>query len=179
MYTFISRLLQTIYVILLMRETMIRIYFLFFLGVFIFSPPFALSQEEITITSYYPSPYGSYNQLRAARFTVGDATVPLPVNDGVLHFQGLAADPAGGLEGDVYYNTAANTLRYFDGATWRAPGPCLRRNFGPATGAISCPANFAITMAPVRPEDGAGASATSGTYLCCPFCDDFDNDGRC
>lgn len=30
------------------------------------------AQEQITITTYYPSPYGSYNELRAKRIAVGE-----------------------------------------------------------------------------------------------------------
>jgi len=42
-----------------------------FLTVFCFSP-FGFAEEKITITTYYPSPYGSYNQLQADKFGVGD-----------------------------------------------------------------------------------------------------------
>ncbi|MFA5005733.1 MAG: hypothetical protein WC561_06395, partial [Candidatus Omnitrophota bacterium] len=41
------------------------------LSIFSFSP-FALAEEKITITTYYPSPYGSYNQLQADKLGVGD-----------------------------------------------------------------------------------------------------------
>ncbi|MBU0503935.1 MAG: hypothetical protein ABH882_02105 [Candidatus Omnitrophota bacterium] len=34
--------------------------------------PLALAEETITITSYYPSPYGSYKELRAKRIAIGD-----------------------------------------------------------------------------------------------------------
>ncbi|MFA5144996.1 MAG: hypothetical protein WC723_03210 [Candidatus Omnitrophota bacterium] len=33
---------------------------------------FSFSEETLTITSYYPSPYGSYNELRAKRVAIGD-----------------------------------------------------------------------------------------------------------
>jgi hypothetical protein len=39
--------------------------FLFFFPVFVFA-------EEITITTYYPSPYGVYRELRAQRIAIGD-----------------------------------------------------------------------------------------------------------
>ncbi|MFA6357786.1 MAG: hypothetical protein WCY09_03860 [Candidatus Omnitrophota bacterium] len=45
---------------------------LFFCPVFVFA-------EEITITSYYPSPYGLYNELETNRLAVGDTN-----NNGTL-----------------------------------------------------------------------------------------------
>jgi hypothetical protein len=33
---------------------------------------YALALEEIAITTYYPSPYGSYNELRSKRMAIGD-----------------------------------------------------------------------------------------------------------
>ncbi|MEW6100710.1 MAG: hypothetical protein AB1481_00230 [Candidatus Omnitrophota bacterium] len=35
-------------------------------------PVLLLSQEDITITTYYPSPFGSYRELRAQRMAIGD-----------------------------------------------------------------------------------------------------------
>ena len=37
---------------------------------FILLPSFAFSQEQITITTYYPSPYGSYQDLETQRLAV-------------------------------------------------------------------------------------------------------------
>jgi hypothetical protein len=42
-----------------------------FLSIFCFCP-FISAEEKITITTYYPSPYGSYNQLQTDKFGVGD-----------------------------------------------------------------------------------------------------------
>ena len=43
-------------------------FFLFFCSVYVFA-------EEITITTYYPSPYGAYNQLVTNSLGVGDNNV--------------------------------------------------------------------------------------------------------
>jgi hypothetical protein len=44
-----------------------------FLALFIaFFCPGLIHAEEITITSYYPSPYGVYNALQTDKFAVGD-----------------------------------------------------------------------------------------------------------
>ncbi|MEW6100711.1 MAG: hypothetical protein AB1481_00235 [Candidatus Omnitrophota bacterium] len=45
----------------------------FILTVLLFLFPAALiSQEDITITTYYPSPFGSYSELRAQRMAIGN-----------------------------------------------------------------------------------------------------------
>lgn len=44
---------------------------------------FCFAQEQITITTYYPSPFGSYRELRAIRLTV-HPTRAMTANDGEL-----------------------------------------------------------------------------------------------
>ena len=46
-----------------------------FLLIFVlfFAIPFCFSQEEITLTTYYPSPYGIYFELRADKLAVGSS----------------------------------------------------------------------------------------------------------
>ncbi|MDD5660995.1 MAG: hypothetical protein PHI07_03835 [Candidatus Omnitrophica bacterium] len=46
--------------------------FLFILLILILVIPFLAFAEEITITTYYPSPYGSYRELRSTRVAIGD-----------------------------------------------------------------------------------------------------------
>lgn len=47
--------------------------FKFILSLILLAMPVLLfAQEEITITTYYPSPYGVYRELRAQRIAVGD-----------------------------------------------------------------------------------------------------------
>lgn len=49
----------------------------------VFMISFAFAQEQITITTYYPSPVGSYRELRTLRFAVGtNAAVAMPGTDG-------------------------------------------------------------------------------------------------
>ncbi|MFA6130197.1 MAG: tail fiber domain-containing protein [Candidatus Omnitrophota bacterium] len=45
--------------------------FIFIFGVFNLS----FAEESITITTYYPSPYGSYRELRSQRMAVGDSLI--------------------------------------------------------------------------------------------------------
>ncbi len=101
-------------------------------------PIIIFAQEEITITTYYPSPFGSYDALEANRFqadrvAIGDGNDPAVIGDGVLDFVPLAVAPAGN-QGSIYYDIPQNMFLYHDGAAWRsftqsarlvfyAPGP--------------------------------------------------------
>jgi len=91
-----------------------------------------LAQEQITITTYYPSPNGSYdtldaNNLQADRIGVGNgnAITAATHGNGVVDFLGLAAAPAGNA-GSMYYNSVANEFRYHNGTAW------VRFDIGPA-----------------------------------------------
>lgn len=58
---------------------------------------FAFPEETLTITTYYPSPYGSYNELTVAnREAIGDVNV-----DGGVDSSDLAVDSSGPLPGSL------------------------------------------------------------------------------
>ena len=84
-----------------------------FVGVLLFVV-FGLSissiAEEITLTTYYPAPYGEYEELRANKFAVG-STATMPTTDGEFTTIGntyLATD-----SGNVGIGTADLTENYF------------------------------------------------------------------
>lgn len=52
----------------------------FILGLF----SLGFSEESITITTYYPSPYGSYNELRANQMSIGSSYTSSSLSDGNL-----------------------------------------------------------------------------------------------
>ncbi len=62
-----------------------------------------LFAEEITITTYYPSPYGSYNELQL-----------------FPHNPAVAACP--GSTGTIYYDSIANQLFFCNGTAWTLLG---------------------------------------------------------
>lgn len=139
---------------------------LFIVGLFCFS----FGQEQITITTYYPSPYGSYQNLETRRLVIGNTA--MPTVDGLVHFQGIGADPAFAQDGTLYYNNSTHRFRYYDGAAgiWKdvaSVAACIRLNFTTASGYQQCPAGYAIPEAPTRPENTAGTVQTSGNFLCC------------
>ncbi len=51
-----------------MRKFIVFVYMILFSGV-----SFCFAQEQITITTYYPSPYGVYRELRSQRQSIGDS----------------------------------------------------------------------------------------------------------
>lgn len=53
-----------------MKTIMLAICGVFFLCALV---PTALAQDQVTITTYYPSPFGVYSDLRANRMAVGNA----------------------------------------------------------------------------------------------------------
>jgi len=60
--------------------------------------------EEITLTTYYPSPEGNYDELRATKLAVGSAAT-MPTTDGDLEVSGT-------IQADT---VRANTVFNFDG----------------------------------------------------------------
>lgn len=61
-----------------------------FFGVFIFllfCVAVSGMAEEITLTTYYPAPYGNYDELQATKLAVGSSTT-MPTTDGNLEASG-------------------------------------------------------------------------------------------
>jgi hypothetical protein len=75
------------------------------------STTFAYAQEEsITITTYYPSPYGVYNELRL--YPHSPATTPCDSS----------------ATGTMYYNSTTNQILVCNGTSWSAVGSVLTGN---------------------------------------------------
>lgn len=65
-----------------------RAMYAFILGLFFASPNFAATSEELVITTYYPSPYGSYRDLRADYLGVGSTYRGTSLSDGNMVISG-------------------------------------------------------------------------------------------
>ena len=94
----------------------------------LFSYPICVfaASEDITITTYYPSPSGSYNELSANKLAIGytDAS-DQPTREGDIRLKAQTGNPLGwanGRKGQVAYSSQNNSLYLFDGSNWVAVG---------------------------------------------------------
>ena len=101
--------------------TLSSFFFLFFSSL-LFAQATEEQNDTITITTYYPAPFGVYRDLRTKRLVVGDDIVPNV--DGVVNFQGLENDPSFRNDGALYYNSSQHRFKYYDGSTndWKELG---------------------------------------------------------
>jgi len=91
---------------------------------------FLFAEESITITTYYPSPYGSYNELAANRLAIGDTNgngtldaADQPNRDGDIRLKAQTDDPAfwpAGTQGQFAYSSTQDSLYHYNGSSWVA-----------------------------------------------------------
>jgi len=87
---------------------------------FFSSPLFA--EDNLTITTYYPSPYGSYNETRANKMVIGDVTnATASPSEGVVTFKPKST-PISYSEGSLYYDSSEHTFKYRDNTAWQSMG---------------------------------------------------------
>jgi len=92
----------------------------------LFSPGF--SQETLTITTYYPSPYGSYREVSAYRMKIGTTYSNLTVANNTLI-----------VEGNVGLGTPTPREKLtVVGNIWATNGVLYTKTFHPACGAWYC-----------------------------------------
>lgn len=94
------------------------------------------AEESITITSYYPSPYGVYNELQTNKFAVGDtdgsgglgAGDQPPANGQLYTARSVIYKPQSSLpasdarEGELVYNASDDLLYLYNGSSWVKQG---------------------------------------------------------
>jgi len=69
--------------------------------------------EEVTLTTYYPAPYGDYTNLTVS----GE----LDLDGGLLNFTPIS-EPSSPAKGAMYYDEGVDVFRYYDGAEWKDIG---------------------------------------------------------
>lgn len=94
--------------------------------------PFLFADETLTITTYYPSPYGSYNELQTNKLAVGDTngdsqmtSADLPSRNGDIRLMPQSGDPAAwpaGNIGQLSYSSTEDAFYYYNGSAWVAQG---------------------------------------------------------
>ncbi len=88
--------------------------------------------EKITITTYYPAPYGVYNKLQSKKLAVGDTdddgqitSADLPNRNGDIRLKPQPNDPAiwfSGEEGQFAYSSMDDALYHYNGSDWVKQG---------------------------------------------------------
>ncbi|MFH1245914.1 MAG: hypothetical protein V1662_05440, partial [Candidatus Omnitrophota bacterium] len=92
-----------------------KIMFMVF-GIILFSS-FCFAQETVTLTAYYPSPYGVYQQLRLNPNGSPPACNGATANDdGLLHYD----DGTGGIGAAGFYSCNGTSWQSFGGGPWTA-----------------------------------------------------------
>ena len=77
------------------------------------------SDESLTITTYYPSPSGSYNELSTNMLNVGITASPANNSrDGIANFKPRGTPTVTNQAGDLYYNST-NGFQYNNGSGWQ------------------------------------------------------------
>ena len=128
--------------------------------------------ESLTITTYYPAPYGVYRDLLARKsFAVGNFTSnevqalkpgQLQVEDSIV-YKPRSDDPANwpktGPKGEMAYSSNKDDMYFFNGATWKAIGSAATPTI-PTT-----PITPTTPAPPVVCSQSTPAACTSGALL--------------
>lgn len=135
----------------------------------------SFADEQITVTTYYPAPYGIYKEIRSDQMTVGSAYRNTALTDGTLLVFGqvgigtatpqASLDVAGGIRlgwdticnasktGTIRYNSAIKGVEECDGSTWKTPAPAGLSDCQTSTSSfvtpgavtVQCPAGYFAT----------------------------------
>jgi hypothetical protein len=134
---------------------------------FILAPLIVAFPEDITITTYFPSPYGVYANLRSNQLAVGSGYRASPISDGTLIVQSRIgiATPNPGYEVDVNGNIATNNILLRSRGVWvGSMSWCKANYYSSNSGVTYCSSgSYSGYVATVW-----GASTpTDGSFLCC------------
>jgi hypothetical protein len=138
-------------------KTMKKIKFIVIFTFGLFSLCFA-AEESITITTYYPSPYGSYNELATNRLAVGDSNgsggldaADQPNRDGDIRLKPQTGDPTSwpaGTRGKFAYSSTQDSMYHHNGSAWVASGGgnACYVNYSSAVGSCRCPSGWTLKL---------------------------------
>jgi hypothetical protein len=127
----------------------------------------AFAEEQITITTYYPSPYGSYKELGWGNYpnTRGllraDQGSSLELGGSGTPYIDFSNDMSS--DYDVRIRLINDDTLAIEGGTITGVAGCRRYFFTNTSGTQTCPAGYSITQAPLSP------TAQSGVFLCCRY----------
>jgi hypothetical protein len=98
------------------------------------------TQEQVEITTYFPSPNGAFDRLIANQIGIGSNSSPQTTARGVLNFGPRAGFPGiAARQGDIFLNGTLKTLYFFNGTNWMpAFGTARYVPYGPSSGGYTC-----------------------------------------
>jgi hypothetical protein len=122
-----------------------RIIIMMSIGLFLSLGLCFAEEESLTITTYYPSPYGSYNELQSNKVAIGDTNDDgqltaddQPSTDGNIRLKPQSGSPddwSSGEIGEIAYSSSEDALYHYNGSEWVAQtggGGCYT-NYGGST----------------------------------------------
>jgi hypothetical protein len=130
------------------------------------------TDTDIVISTYYPSPAGSYATLKVNKLNVGQSDMHNNSDDGTIAFRPRAGHPqdtsGNYVIGSMYYNNAWKMFFYYNGDRWIAsPGVAIKEYYG----SLPLP-NCSLGMTLVNVANSAGYLANwmnppaSGWLIC-------------
>ncbi|MFA6217186.1 MAG: hypothetical protein WDL87_06015 [Candidatus Omnitrophota bacterium] len=85
------------------------------------------TDKDIVISTYHPSPFGSYDSIKVHKLNVGESAMHNNSDDATIAFSPRVAAPPGNIPGSIYYNSALLMFFYNDGTRWYAnPGVAMK-----------------------------------------------------
>lgn len=137
-----------------MKKVMLSSLLLLFL--FFFASA-CLAQEELTIVTYYPAPYGVYKQLELLEQS-GQPAIDFSNDSSASGY-----DMQIKLDGDNLLAIRGGDVRIYGKIYAENLPECRRYTFTSTSGVQDCPEEYSIPVAPVKPD------GTSGVFLCCRY----------
>lgn len=85
------------------------------------------AERKVTLTTYYPAPYGEYKQVKTNNIVVGDTSATAAASDQTIKLEGISTKPDNeaddpGVEGTLYYDGDNHKLLYSNGTEWVGAG---------------------------------------------------------
>jgi hypothetical protein len=143
------------------------------------------TNETITITTYYPSPYGVYNKLQTNMLAVGDmdgdgelTSQDLPNISGNIRLKPQAGDPAtwpSGRRGEFAYSSTQDALYHYNGSKWvkeeGGGGVKIVKDSGIGYASVDCGEGWIIT----RCGEGMSSYSQAQDFAVRGFYGDYGN----
>ena len=125
--------------------------------------------EQVTITTYYPAPYGVYQEMRVNQMAVGNTYRASSLNDGTLIVSdrvGIGTTSPGSYGGqqsrlDVNGYAAANDVWLKNAGKW-ASEDATYQTFSASAFSVSCPSGWTMTGGGCWCLDASDSDDSSG-----------------